>query len=171
MSIIDVIDLLGEYPAALIGIFVVIPLFSFLYGQLHARRRGNESPHKYVYSVLVYVSCIPGALSLVLTTYVFFFLRANLLAVNLLVFFLPIVSMVITLAVIGRQADVDDLPGFGRITGLFVLLIVTFILALLIQRTRIWVLFRGSIVTFILVVIVLFLALRWAAGRLFRGKG
>jgi hypothetical protein len=78
--------------------------------------------------------------------------------------------MVITLIIIGRNADLDDLPGFERITGLFALLILTFILALLLQRMRIWILFHGSIMTFVAVVIVLFLLLRWTAHRLFRGK-
>ncbi len=168
MSVNDMIQLVGQYPTALVSVFVAIPLFSFLYGQLHVRSKGNTSPHKYVYSVLVYMSCVPGALSLALTAYALFFLRANLLTVNLLVFFLPIVSMAVTVAIIGRKANVDDLPGFDRIAGLFVLLMVTFLLALLIQRTRIWVLFHGSVVTFILVVVVLFLLLKWAAGRLFR---
>lgn len=170
MSVIDVVDLLGEYPTVLVGVFTIIPLFSLIYGRLHTRNRGNRSPHKYVYSILVYLSCIPGAFSSVLTVYTFFFLRANLLAVNSLVFFLPIVSMVVTLTIIGRNADLDDLPGFERITGLFALLILTFILALLLQRMRIWILFHGSIMTFVAVVIVLFLLLRWTAYRLFRGK-
>ena len=171
MSIVDLIDLLGEYPLPLLALFTLIPLFSFIYGKLHAKGRGVHSPHKYVYSTLVYLVCIPGALSFVLTAYTLFFLRANLLAVNFLVYFLPIVSMVVTLVIMGKSVDLDDLPGFDRITGLFVLLIITFVLALLVQRTRVWLLFRGSVVTFIVIVVVLFLLLRWAARRLFRGKG
>lgn len=170
MTIIDLVDTLGQYPIPLTAVFTLMPLFAFIYGKLHARGRGNHAPHKYVYSFLVYLSCIPGAFSLALTAYSLFLLRANLLAVNLIVYFLPIVSMVVTLVIIGRNADLDDLPGFGRITSLFVLLIVSFVLALLIQRTRVWLLFHGSIVMFIVVVMVLFLLLKWAARRLFYGK-
>lgn len=171
MSIIDLVNLVGEYPIHLLVIFILIPLFSFIYGRLYTGGRGSYSPHKYVYSILVYLSCIPGAFSFVLTAYTLFFLRANLLAVNFLVYFLPIVSMVVTVVIIGKNVDLDDLPGFDRITGLFVLLILTFVLALLVQRMRVWVLFHGSFAAFVITVIVLFLLLKWAARRLFRGKG
>jgi hypothetical protein len=171
MTILDLINAWGQYALPLVIVFTLIPLFSFIYGRLHARGRGNHAPHKYVYSVLVYLVCIPGAFSLALTAYTLFFLRANLLAVNFLIYFVPLISMAITLAIMGRNVRLDGLPGFDRITGLFALLIVAFVLALLIQRTRVWLLFHGSLATFVVVVVVLFLLLRWAARRLFYGRG
>lgn len=170
MSIRDLITILGNNPLILITVFVALPLAAWLYGLPLSRSRAAGSPHCYVYATLVYLVSIPGSLALVLTGYALFFLRTDLLSVNLLVFFLPIVSLVVTLIAIRSKVDLDRLPGFGRIVGLFALLITTFVLVLFVQKTRIWVLFHGSLLTLLVFIIILFLVLRWAAGKVLAGR-
>jgi hypothetical protein len=151
--------------------FSFLPIFSLAYGRIHPRGGGNDSPHKYIYAVLVYLSCVPGIFSSVIVAYSLFFLRSNLLEVNLLIYFLPIASMVLTIAIIRRSVDLDYLPGSDRLVGLAALLTITFVLALLLMKTRIWVLFGGSLTSLLVIMVFLFFLLKWSAHTLFRRRG
>ena len=164
MSISDVITILGYNPLILATIFTGLPLTAWLYGLPLSRSRAARTPHRYFYAILIYLAAIPGSLALTLTGYSLFFLRADLMSLNLLVFFLPVVSMAGTLVVIKAKVDLDRLPGFDRIIGLIVLLAATFTIALLIQKTKIWVLFHGSLTALAVFIVALFLLLRWAVG-------
>ncbi len=166
MTINDAITILGNSPLILAAIFIGLPLIAWVYGLPLSSFKAASQPHRYVYATLVYLAVIPGSLALTLTGYLLFFQRADLMNVNLLVFFLPVVSMIGTLVVIKAKVDLDRLPGFDRILGLFVLLAATFTIALLIQKTRIWVLFHGSLAALAVFIVALFLLLRWAMGRI-----
>jgi len=55
----------------------------------------------------VYLVCIPGLLASVLTSYSLFFRHADLLNVNLAVYFLPIISMIVTLILIHKTVNFE----------------------------------------------------------------
>ena len=167
MSILELSNFLGRNPFIIIGIFTAIPVIAYAYGRLHASNLGNQTPHKYVYAGLVYFTSVPGAFATMITIYTLFFLSGNLLAVDIFIYFLPVISMIVTLFIINRQARLDLLPGFGRISALFILLFVSFMLALVIQRTYIILMFRGSIFVYFTLVLVLFFLLRSAGQKLF----
>jgi hypothetical protein len=126
---------------------------------------------RYVDSVLVYLACIPGMLAAVLIAYALFFTGENLLDANLLVYLGPIVSMALTLLLVRRRRDFAELPGFDRLSGLMLVLALTFAIVLAIARSRIWIVFGGSIATLILLAGFVFALLRWAAQRAFRRPG
>ena len=170
MTIAALIDRLSDHSACLIAALVAVPLFSFVYGKAHGRGRGIQPPHRYVYSVVVYLSCVPGIFSLVITAYTMLFIRGNLLTVNGLVYFLPIVSMIVTIAVVRRNVDLDYVPGFDRLVGLCTLLAVTFGLSLALLKSRLLIIFGGPIRTLLILMVVIFLLLKWAAHRVFHGK-
>ena len=81
----------------------------------------------------------------VLTAYALFFTKENLLDVSIVVYLLPIVSMVVTLVLIRKNVSFEDVPGFERLSGLMVMIACSFAIALVIQKTRIWIVFGGSI--------------------------
>ena len=143
MSINEMIMRLGRFNLPIIGIFLFIPLFAFITGKIVSREQGDRSPFKYVYSMLVFLSCVPGMFSSVLTVYTLFILRANLLGINVILFFLPIASMIATVAILDRAVDLDKVPGFERMLGLFLTLAVTFVIMFVILQLRIWVFFGG----------------------------
>jgi hypothetical protein len=131
-------------------------------------RAGYAASHwRYFYSVIVYVTCIPGILAVVLTAYALFFTRENLLDVNLIVYFAPIVSMAVTLAIVSRYTDYDDIPGFDRLSGLMVILAATFVIILFIQKTRIWIFFGASLFWLLILGVALFFILKAGSRRLF----
>ena len=170
MTIRELTDLAGQQPVPLAAAFVATPLVAWLLGGLHGRDNGGKSPWKYFYSVLVYATCVSGIFAAVLTGYALFFTRENLLDVNLLVYILPLVSMVVTLVVIRKNVTFDLVPGFDRLSGLAMMIGCSFALALAIQKTNIWIFFGGSIEKLFILAAGIFALLKWGTYMLFRRR-
>lgn len=171
MTLQELINRIGQVdPRILLAIFAAPPLLAWLLSKCHRYGSGGRPPWRFLYSGLVYLVCIPGLLAGVLVAYHLFFLRQNLLQVNLFVYFLPLLSMIGTLVLVGRQADWADLPGVDRLYALMVILVVTFGVTLAIQKTRIWIVFGGTIRSLLLIALGCFLLLKWASWKLFRSS-
>jgi hypothetical protein len=168
MTTREFIEMAGRHWMILAGLFLLPPVAAWLCGLAHGRGNGGNTPWKYAYSSLVYLACVPGTFAAVLTCYTLFFTRENLLDVNPLVYFLPIVSMVATLIVISRIVSFELVPGFNRLEGLMVMIACSFAVALAIQKTRIFIGFFGSIDRLLLLAAGVFALLRWGAYMLFR---
>ena len=147
------------------------PLIAWVMGCSHGRGNGAASPWKYMYSVLVYWVCLPGVLAAVVSGYTLFFVRENLLDKNLVLYFLPVVSMVVTLVLIGKNVSFDDVPGFDRLSGLITVVAVTFIAVLAVEKTRVWLVFGASIFVLGALVVGLLALLQWGMYTLFRRSG
>ena len=159
-----------QHPLWLVATFVALPLVAWGLGQVHERGRGGTAPWKYFYSVLVYLACVPGMFASVLTAYALFLSRENLLDASLLVYFLPIAAMVVTLVFIRKSVSFDEVPGFDRLSGLMVMVACSFAVALVIQKTRIFVFFGGSIEWLFLLAAGVFALLKWGTYTLFRRR-
>ena len=155
-------------PLWIAGFLAALPLFALLLGMVHRRGDGNGAPWKYLYSALVYAACIPGMCAAVITLYMVLFAGENLLDVNALVTLGPIVSMAATLAIASRNVDFGPLPGFGRLSGLMVVLGLTFGIVFALSRTRIWIVFGGSIFLLFALGAFVFALLKWGAYMAFR---
>ena len=167
MTFRELTQLAGHNPWFLIGFFAAIPLLVYLFGLLHGKGKGAQSPWRYLYAGLIYITCFCGIFSGLLTAYTVFFTNESLLDADVLVFLLPIGSMGATLLLIRKNVRFDDIPGFGRLSGLMVLIGITFALALAIQKTRIWLFFGSSFFTLIIGVAILFGIVKWAASLAF----
>ena len=170
MTTRDLIYQADQHPVALAVALAAPPLFSMVVGWLHSRGQGGAEPWNYSYAVLVYLACVPGMFASVLTAYTLFFSRENLLDTNLLVYFLPIVSMIVTLVLIRKNVAFDEVPGFDRLSGLMVMVGCSFAIALAIQKTKIWILFGGSIERLFILAAGIFGLLKWGAYVLFRRR-
>ncbi|MHB8834284.1 MAG: hypothetical protein ACYC9Y_01005 [Candidatus Methylomirabilia bacterium] len=168
MTIRDLIDLAGQHPLVLVVAFLAPPLAAWLLGLMHPRGQGGAAPWKYFSAVLVYLACVPGMFAGVITAYMLFFSRENLLDANLLVSFLPILSMVATLVFIRKNVTFDQVPGFDRLSGLMVMVGCSFAIALAIQKTNIWVFFGGSLEKLFILAAGVFALLKWGTYMLFR---
>ena len=98
-----------------------------------------------------------------------FFTHENLLDQSFVIYILPIISMVVTLVFIRNNVPFDSVPGFYRISGLMTLIAATFIIILAIHKTRLWVVFHGSIFMLAGFALVLFAILNVGGYLLFRG--
>jgi len=170
MTLRDLIQLVGERPVPLAGLLGAPPLIAWVTGYFHDRGQGGAAPWKYLYALLVYLVSLPGMFAAVLTGYALFFRNENLLDVNALVYVLPIVAMVLTLFLIRQNVDFSEVPGFDRLSGLMVMIGVSFALALAIQKTNIWLFFGGSVQTLFLLALGLFALLKWGAYAFFRRR-
>lgn len=168
VTVRDFIDLLSTNPWILVAVLLLPPLLTGIVGLLHGRADGAQTPWRYLYALLVYWTCIPGIFAAVLTAYSLFFVHENLLQANVLIYFLPIAAMLVTLVLIGKQASIQNLPGFDRLSGLMVMLAVSFVLALAIEKTRLFLFFGAPVATLVLVAAFLFALLKWGSYMLFR---
>ena len=95
-----------------------------------------------------------------LILYGLFFYQTNLLDVNFLAYFLPIVSLGFTLVIISKIVSLDEIPGFERLSGLLTVIILAFLATFLLQRVFIHFVFFGSFMNFIAVFAALFLVFK-----------
>jgi hypothetical protein len=170
MTTREFIEMAGSHWLTLLCLFVLPPLAAWLCGLAHGRDNGGNAPWKYFYSVLVYLTCVPGTFAAVLTGYTLFFSHENLLDVNPLVYFLPIISMVVTLVLIRKNVAFDLVPGFDRLSGLMVMIACSFAIALAIQKTNIFLFFGGSIEKLMVLAVAVFALLKWGVYTLFRKR-
>ncbi|MEW5724058.1 MAG: hypothetical protein AB1896_13190, partial [Thermodesulfobacteriota bacterium] len=81
----------------LLVLFLAPPVLVPVLGLLHRGGDGGRNPWRYFYSLLVFWASLPGVLACLLTAYSLFFIRRNLLEVNVILYFFPIASMIVTL--------------------------------------------------------------------------
>ncbi|QQS28313.1 MAG: hypothetical protein IPM47_15825 [Sphingobacteriales bacterium] len=168
MTLQELFDKLASNPVPVVLFFVLLPIAALIAGKVTTRDEVRSSPWNYFYSTLVYLTTVPGIFALVLCVYTLFFERhRSLLEVNALVYFLPLISMISTLLIINRKIDMKHIPGFHRLSGMLMMIAVTFITILIIQQTRIWVIFHGSVMYLFGLFIVLFLLFYFGWNRLF----
>ena len=167
MTTNELIQRADQHSLGLAAAFIALPLGAWLVGRMHPDGRGGSPPWKFLYGGLIYLSCVPGMFAAVITAYMLFFVRENLLEVNPLVCFLPILAMVVTLVFIRKRVTFDELPGFDRLSGLMTMVGCTFGVALAIQKTNIFLFFGGSIERLIALAIGVFALIKWGSHRLF----
>jgi hypothetical protein len=110
--------------------------------------------------------CIPGILAAIVVFYSLFFVRINLLEVDIVIYFLPIIMMILTLFVIAKQVNLNRLPGFNRLSGLMTLLTLTGFILLLLYKLRFMVGFFASIQSLLIFGVVLYFLFKFALRKL-----
>ncbi|MCC7504087.1 MAG: hypothetical protein IT259_02250 [Saprospiraceae bacterium] len=158
-------DYLGENPLVLLTYFALIPFTAFLAGML-GRGEGDQSPWKYLYTVLIYGVCIPGIFAVALSVYFFLFERGSIMNANVLIQVLPIVSMVLTLAIIRQNVSFDAVPGFEKISSLMLMIGAVFVLMYLLDRTHLIAFVNVPVQYLVLIVVGLLLAFRYGFRQL-----
>ena len=170
MTLDDLLQLLGKNPLVLVGALGVPPLAALLLGAVHGAKNGGHLPWKYLYTLLVYATCIPGMFASVLTGYLFLFRNENLLKLDLLVYVLPIVAMIASLLLIRRNvASFDEIPGFGRLSGLMLLMALSFAAAFALHRLNFGIVFLAPLAQLGVIAIAVFALLHWGMNK-FSGK-
>lgn len=157
MTLQQFFNLVSENPAIILFYYVALPLTAFLVG-LFAGRDGYKSPWKYVYSALLYLAAIPGVFVIMLNVYLFLFERQSILDANIYTQFLPVIGMFVVIMLISRKVELRYIPGFGRLSGLIVLISIVLLLMWILDRTRVFA-FTSFPFHFVLLGMVLFFIL------------
>lgn len=165
MTLRDLIQM-AEANAHIWGSFFFgLPLIALLLSLFKPPSRGLWA---WFYSLLVYVTVIPGMGSAVLVAYEFFFTRDNLLDVNVWVYFVPLLSMVTTLAILKKAVNFSEVPGFMRLSGLMVIVALSFVIMIFLKRLFFGIFFTGSFANLLVLGLFVFALLQWGAYMLFR---
>lgn len=167
MTLGDFFQNVSEQPAILLMYFLALPLVAMLC-YLWGREEGYKSPWCYVYSSLIYLSCIPGIFAITLNMYLMFFEKQSLLDANLYFQILPIASMLLTLWLIRMNVDFDEIPGFGKMSTL--LMVIAAVMTLL------WILEKTHLVAFtyvpfkyvLLILVTIFLVIIFGSRKVFK---
>lgn len=164
MTLAQFIDYISLYQWHILLFFTVMPLVSYIIGTLYRPRPGHGIID-YIFSVQVYLVSIPGMFSLSLLLYSMLFIRANLLQVNVIIYFVPILGMVASLYVISRRTSLKQLPGFGRIQGLLTMLGLVFLVLFFLSRLNFFIGFFSSLYSLLAIALILFASFKIAARK------
>lgn len=159
MTLGEFFELCGKNPGLLLGYFILIPLIALL-ALLFSKDQGHLSPWKYLYSVLIYLVCIPGIFAVTLSVYLFLFERRSIMDTNIYTQVLPILSMVFTIILIKKQVDLDVVPGFGKLSGLITIISVLMVIMWIIDKTHIYSITFMPFYVVVLILVVGFLLIR-----------
>jgi len=161
MTVQDFFDLLASYPAAILAFLFCVPASALLANYLSGSQPGR-SPWKYLYSLLIYLACIPGIFGLTLLAYRFLFDRIDVMQLDILLHILPVVTMLATILIIRKKVNLDLIPGFDKITAFLTIILIIFILLWVLDRTRLWVITFLPLPIALLMFFAMLVALLWA---------
>lgn len=167
MSVQDIIDQYSQYPYHIMTYFAVIIGLAII-GYLFVNSQNFKGFVKYAYGALIYAVSVPALLAFVLTLYSLFFLRANLLNVDFLSHFLPIIVGIVTLVIINKTIPISRIPGFDRLSSLFMVIMIAFVMTYVFQKMFFGVFFVGSFTQLIAVFVVMLVVLRVAWQKIIR---
>lgn len=121
MTLRDLFDQVSSnyWPLALY--FILLPVIAWIIGQV-ANGSRDVRFWGFVYAVLVYAVCIPGIFAVTLNIYLFLFERQSIWQANIIMQFLPVISMALTLMIIKQKIPFSMIPGFGKLSGFLTLI-------------------------------------------------
>lgn len=164
MTLGDLFLILNKNPVIVLFYFTSIPLSAFLAYML-GRDDGHLSPWKYLYTVLVYLSTVPGLFAITLSIYYFLFENRSILDTDLIIQVVPVFSMVLTLWLIRLNVSFDLIPGAKKISGLILIIFIALSFMWIIDRMRFIVFTRMSFTTVIVILVAMIIGLRWGWRR------
>lgn len=167
MTLRDYFNYALTNPHWFVFFFLIIPIIAVLVGWI-SKNEKDKTFWNYLFSVLIYLVCVPGIFSITLDIYLFLFERQSIFEMNLVLQLLPILSMVFTLQIIKYYVSLDDIPGFKRISGLVMIIFFTICIMWFVDRTQIYAIAFLSLYQVVLVFIVLFLLVKYGWYLMFR---
>ncbi len=167
MTLQDFFTLLAGHPTWILAFFILLPLTALVLGWITKGEEGS-SPWKYLYSALIYLSCVPGIFAVTLSVYFFVFERRSILQTDIYTQVLPVVSMIATLLILRRNVDLDLIPGFDKISGLIMMIAASLALMWFVDRTHIYVISFLPFWQAVLIFIALLVVVRWGWSKFTR---
>jgi len=104
---------------------------------IFGKGEGELPPWNYFYSFLVFAVTIPGIFAVTLNIYLFLFERQSVFDANIYTQILPVVSMLGTLFLTRRNICFEDIPGFGKLSGLVMILTALIAFMWVLEKTHI----------------------------------
>lgn len=165
MTLKEFFDLLAVNPIYIVGFFLLIPLAAFI-GTVIGRGEEEEPVWKIYYATLIYLTTIPGIFSVALSVYLFLFERRSVMESDVFTQILPIISMIATLLIIRRSVNMDNIPGFGKLSGLIWMIAAVLIIMWFMDRVKLYVFSYMPIQYLLLILVGLLIAFRLGWSKL-----
>ncbi len=165
MTLGQFFETVSKEPSIVLFYFFALPFTAFL-ASIFGRNEGHLSPWKYLYTVLVYLACIPGIFAVTFNAYTFLFERQPIMQMNLMTQLLPILCMLITLWLIKKNVSLNDVPGFDKIGSLVFILTVLMIMMWILEKTHIFVFTFMPFYQFVLFFVGFLILIRWLWSRM-----
>lgn len=131
--------------------FMTLLLITMILNSI-ADLKGHVYPWNFIYSILIYLLCIPGIFALSLNVYFFLFEKQSIMEANLLIQVLPILMMFVVIYLMKKNVDLDLIPGFDKLYALLWIIGIVLSFMWIIDRTH---LYAISFIPFYYVVILL----------------
>ncbi len=169
MTLGEFLNALSNNPTIICFLFVAVPLTALL-ASIFGKNEGAKSPWKELYTILVYLTSIPGIFAIILNVYLFLFERQPIMETNIFTQILPILSMAITLWLVNRNVSFEDIPGFDKLGGLIMILSAIIIFMWILEKTHIFAITIVPFYYFIILFIVLLILIRFGWKKMSTGR-
>ncbi len=166
MTLREFLDYIGDAPGLAIAFLILIP-FTALIAMVLGKGEGHIAPWKYLYSVLIYLICIPGIFGIALSIYLFLFEKQSIFDMDMYTQVFPVISMGATLLLIGKNVSLDKIPGFGKMGGLIMMIISIFAIMWFLDRVRLFVFSYMPIQYLLLIFLVILVVVRISWSKMF----
>ncbi len=167
MTLGQFFEVVSIQPSIVLFYFFALPFTAFL-ATIFGKGEGHLSPWKYLYTVLVYLACIPGIFAITLNIYMFLFERQPVMETNLFTQILPVLCMLLTIWMIRRNVSLNDVPGFDKISSLVFVITVLICMMWILEKTHIFIFTYLPFYQFVLIFIVFLILTRLAWSRMIR---
>lgn len=158
MTLKEFFEFSADNPSYLLAYFILIPFTALLAGWL-GKDEGEEKPWQYLYSALIYLVAIPGVFAVALTIYTLIIEKRPILNTDVYIQILPVLSMIATLLIISRNADIKTIPGFDKISGLVISLSAAMGIIWFMDKVHIFAItimpFSSLVIMFVVILIVI----------------
>jgi hypothetical protein len=114
MTLGEFLNVCDSSSSLILFFLIALPLTALL-AKVFGSGQGHISPWKYLYTILMYLACIPGIFAVTLNLYLFIFEQSSILDANLYTQILPVFSMFLTLWLIRWNVSFDEIPGFYKV--------------------------------------------------------
>ena len=169
MTLSDFFLAVGERPVLVFAFYGFI-IFSAILAGVLGKGEGEYSPWKYLYSAIIYLTAVPGIFAIALNIYFFMFERRPMLETNIYTQIIPVIAMVITLLIIKANVSLDKIPGFGRLSGLLMMIFATIAFMWFIDRVKLFVFTFLPFQYLLLIFVVLFVVLYFGWTKIMKEK-
>jgi hypothetical protein len=151
MTLRQFFDWVQLQPSVIIYYYLIILIVTLL-ASYFAKDEAHLAPWNILFSIIIYLVCIPGIFAVTLSVYFFLFEKRSIMDTELLLQVLPIFMMFVILYMIHKKVDLKFIPGFEKLSSLMIIIGILLSFMWIIDRTQ---LYAISFVPFYYVLIIL----------------
>lgn len=166
MTLQEFLEQCAANPSFIIMYFFTLPIAALLAWWL-GKGEAGESPWKYMYSALMFMACIPGIFAITLNVYLFLFEKRSIFEADIYSQILPILSMILTLFIIRKNTRFENIPGFQKIGGLFMVIGAILSFMWFLEKTRIVIFSYMPFYYVLIIMAIMLIAIRFGTKKMF----